>query len=173
MTVGIAIIGLLIIQYVISQITLVHSFTELEEQYARQDVERATSALSNDLLTLNATVDDWAAWDDTYNFIEDANNEYIESNLVDGTFTNLRLNLMLFINSSGQIVYGKAFNLQNEEEIPVPQALQEHLSATDLLVHHPDTESSITGIVLLPEAPMLIASQPLLTSETRVLSAGH
>ena len=165
MTVGIAIIGLLIIQYVISQITLVHSFTELEEQYARQDVERATSALSNDLLTLNATVDDWAAWDDTYNFIEDANNEYIESNLVDGTFTNLRLNLMLFINSSGQIVYGKAFNLQNEEEIPVPQALQEHLSATDLLVHHPDTESSITGIVLLPEAPMLIASQPLLTSE--------
>ena len=165
MTVGIAIIGLLIIQYVISQITLVHSFTELEEQYARQDVERATSALSNDLLTLNATVDDWAAWDDTYNFIGDANNEYIESNLVDGTFTNLRLNLMLFINSSGQIVYGKAFDLQNEEEIPVPQALQEHLSATDLLVHHPDTESSITGIVLLPEAPMLIASQPLLTSE--------
>jgi len=165
MTVGITIIGLLIILYFISQITLVRSFTELEEQYAHQNVERAMSALSNDLLTLNAVVGDWAAWDDTYDFIEDANNEYIESNLIDGTFTNLRLNLMLFINSSGQIVYGKAFDLQNEEEIPVPQALQGHLSASDRLVHHPDTESSIRGIVLLPEAPMLVASQPILTSE--------
>ena len=165
MTVGITIIGLLIILYFISQITLVRSFTELEEQHTHQNVERALSALSTDLSSLEATASDWASWDDTYDFIEDANNKYIESNLIDGTFTGLRLNLMLFINSSGQIVYGKAFDLQNEEEIPVPQALQEHLSASDLLVHHPDTESSISGIVLLPRAPVLVASQPILTSE--------
>lgn len=34
---------------------------------------------------------------------------------------------MLFINSSRQIVFGKGFDLHNEEEIPVPQSLQEHL----------------------------------------------
>ena len=165
MIVGLTIIGLLVILYFVTQITLVRSFTELEEQYTRQNVERALSALFNDLLTLDAIANDWAAWDDTYDFIEDANDEYLQSNLIDGTFTELRLNLMLFINPSGQIVYGKAFDLQNEEEIPVPQALQEHLSAGDLLVYHPDTESSISGIVLLPEAPVLVVSQPILTSE--------
>jgi len=123
MTVGITITGLLIILYFISQITLVRGFTELEEQHTRQNVERALSALSNDLLTLDAIVGDWASWDDTYDFIEDANDEYIESNLIDGTFTELRLNLMLFINSSGQIVFGKAFDLYNEEEITIPQSL--------------------------------------------------
>ena len=165
MTVGITITGLLIILYFISQITLVRGFTELEEQHTRQNVERALSALSNDLLTLDAIVGDWASWDDTYDFIEDANDEYIESNLIDGTFTELRLNLMLFINSSGQIVFGKAFDLYNEEEITIPQSLSEYLSADDLLLHHPNTESNISGIILLPEDPMLIASQPILTSE--------
>ncbi|MCK4450241.1 MAG: GAF domain-containing protein, partial [Anaerolineae bacterium] len=74
------------------------------------------------------------------------------------------LNLMLFINSSGQIVFGKGFDLDNEEEISVPQSLQEHLT-DDALLRHPDTESSITGIVLLPEGPLLVASRPILTSE--------
>jgi len=165
MAVGITFVGLIIILYFISQITLVRGFTELEEQRTQQDVERALNALSNDLFTLNTTADDWASWDDTYDFIEDANNEYVESNLNDETFIGLGLNLMLFINPSGHIVYSKAFDLQNEEEIPIPQALQEHLTAGGLLVHHPDTESSIGGIVLLPEDPLLVASQPVLTSE--------
>ncbi len=165
MTVGITIIGLLIMLYFISQTTLVRSFTELEEQHTYQNVERVLSALSNNLSSLETTASDWASWDDTYDFIEDANGEYIESNLIDGTFTELRLNLMLFINSSGQIVFGKAFDLYNEEEIPVPQALQEHLSANDLLVHHLDTESSIRGTILINEGPVLIASRPILTSE--------
>ncbi|GAI85058.1 unnamed protein product, partial [marine sediment metagenome] len=37
--------------------------------------------------------------------------------------------------------------------------------ASDLLLYHPNTENSIGGIVLLPEGPVLIASQPILTSD--------
>ena len=158
-------LSLIAILYFASQTLLLNSFNELEEQNTRQNVERALSALSNDLSSLDATAGDWAGWDDTYAFIEDANTDYIESNLIDGTFTELKLNLMLFINPSGRTVFGKAFDLHNEEEIPVPQSLLEHLSDNNFLVAHPDTESSITGIVLLPEEPMLITSQPILTSE--------
>ncbi len=155
---------LVLMLYLVSRVILLGSFAELEERYARRDVERVLSALSDELAALDTMVFDWAAWDDTYTFIEDANEEYIESNLVDETFTSSRLNLMLFINSSGQIVFGKGFDLDNEEEVPVPQSIQEHLT-DDTLLRHPDTESSITGIVLLPEGPMLVASRPILTSE--------
>ena len=158
-------LSLIVILYFTSQNILLNSFNELEEQNTRQHVERALSALSNDLSSLDATAGDWAAWDDTYAFIEDANDEYVQSNLIDGTFTELRLNLMLFINTSGRVVFGKAFDLHNEEETPVPQSLQKHLSDNDFLLTHPDTESSITGLILLPEDPVLIASQPILTSE--------
>ncbi|MFC2022187.1 ATP-binding protein, partial [Chloroflexota bacterium] len=98
---------------------------------------------------------------------EDANSEYIESNLVDETFITLRLNLMLFIHSSGRIVFGKAFDLDNEEEIPSPPSLLEHLSGNSLLVGHSGTESITSGIILLDEGPMLVVPQPILTSEDK------
>ena len=162
--IGVTFACLVLMLYLVSRVILLGSFAELEEQYARRDVERVLSALSDELAALDTMLFDWAAWDDTYIFIEDANEEYIVSNLVDETFTSPRLNLMLFINSSGQIVFGKGFDLDNEEEISVPQSLQEHLT-DDALLRHPDTESSIAGIVLLPEGPLLVASRPILTSE--------
>ena len=150
-------LSLIAILYFASQTLLLNSFNELEEQNTRQNVERALSALSNDLSSLDATAGDWAGWDDTYAFIEDANTDYIESNLIDGTFTELNLNLMLFINSSGRTVFSKAFDLHNEAEIPMSQSLQEHLSTSDLLLTHPDTESSITrGSFFFPRVQCLL-----------------
>jgi signal transduction histidine kinase len=145
---------------------LLDNYEALEKQRAEVNVKRCLSALSNELSELDSTASDWAAWDDTYAFIQDVNDNYVESNLVDDTFVNLRLNMMLFINSTGNVVYGQAFNLQNMSETPVPQDLLELLSANVFLWYHPDTESSLTGLVPLQEAPLLIASKPILTSQS-------
>ncbi len=162
---GVMIVGMIVILYAASQIILLRSFSKLEEQFAYRNVDRALYILSDALSALNATCDDRASWDDTCAFIENAGERYIESDLGDETFVGLRLNLMLFVDSSGRIVFGKAFDLQNETEIPIPQSIQRHISAGDLLLRHPDTKSSTAGIVLLPEGPMLVASQPILTSK--------
>ncbi len=158
-------LGAVLILYFVSQNILLNSFVEIEERRTQQDVERAVNALSNELSSLDSIVGDWAAWDDTYAFIEDANAEYIRSNLIDGTFAELRLNLMMFIDSSGETVFTKAFDLYEEGEISFPYGLQEHFAANAPLMTHPNVESGITGLVLLPEDPMLVASQPILTSE--------
>jgi sensor domain CHASE-containing protein len=163
--IGATLAALILILYAASRIILLDSFAKLEEQHTRQNVERVQSALSDDLAKLNSTAGDWAQWDDTYAFIEGAYDDYVQDNLMNSTFAGLRLNLMLFIHSSGRIVFSKAFDLQNEEEIPVPQNLWEHLSANSPLFRHPDTDSSITGLVLLPEGPMLVVSRPILTSQ--------
>ncbi|MDY7041353.1 MAG: PAS domain S-box protein, partial [Chloroflexota bacterium] len=163
--IGVTFIGLIVILYAASQAILLDSFTDLEEQNTRQQVERVINVWAGELSALDAIAYDWAAWDDTYAFIENANEDYISSNLTDSTFSGLRLNHMLFINSSGQVVFGKSFDLLNEQEIPVPQSLQTHFSSNSLLLRHPDAKSSTTGIVTLPEGPMLVASRPILTSD--------
>ena len=163
--IGVTFLSLILILYFISENILLDGLAEIEEENTHQSVERALSALSKDLSSLETTADDWASWDDTYAFIEDTNPDYIESNLTDETFIGLGLNFMLFIDTSGEIVFGKALDLHNEEEVPISRSLQGYLSASDSLWRHPDTESSITGILLLAEAPLLIASQPILTSE--------
>lgn len=163
--IGTIFVVMIVVLYISSRILLLGSFAELEERNTRGNVERVLSALSDELSSLDATTADWAAWDDTYAFIEDGNEEYVESNLVDETLTTLRLHLMLFTNSSGQTIFAKAVDSNGEEEMPVPQTLQEHLATDNFLLRLPDTESRITGIVLLPEGPMLVASRPILTSE--------
>ncbi|MFQ5800033.1 MAG: CHASE4 domain-containing protein, partial [Bacteroidota bacterium] len=162
--IGVTLLGLIVVLYFTSQAILMESFVNLEEQNTKKNVERVVMSLSSELVDMDTITYDWAAWDDTYAFIEDANDEYIESNLVDETFTGLGLNFMLFVHSSGRVVYGKGIDLQSEEEIPIPESLQTRLSAEDLLLQHPDTESSLNGVILLPEGPMLIASRPILTS---------
>jgi PAS domain S-box-containing protein len=162
--IGLTLIGLIALLYTITSIILLDSFARLEEQDARQNVSRVQSALSDSLQTLNATAGDWAPWDDTYAFVEDGNEAFIQNNLVDSTFANLQLNLMLFIRPSGELVYGKAFDLEKQQEVPIPQGIQPHLATNAPLLRLPDTTSSVTGVILLPEGPMLVASRPILTS---------
>jgi len=47
---------------------------------------------------------------------------------MDETFINSKLNLMLFINISGQPVFGKAFDLRTMTEVPVPNGILEKIS---------------------------------------------
>jgi len=157
--------GVIILLFFISRNILLESYTDLERQSTQRDVERVLTAYSQEISNLETTARDWAAWDDTYHFVADRNEEYIRSNLTDSTFTALSLNLILYMDASRQLVFGKAFNLEEEEETPLPQSISEYLAGHDFLVTHKDTESSYAGIIILPEGPMLIASNPILTSE--------
>ena len=163
--IGVTLFCLIMVLYFTSKVILLSSFTELEKQNTRLNVERATDAIFYNLSTLNSTVGDWATWDDTYAFIEDANDNYIRSNLLDETFPGIGINLILYINSAGRIVFEKNFDLQNNTEITVPDSIREHLTANSLILSHQNEKSSVSGIVQLPEGPMLIASRPILTSE--------
>jgi PAS domain S-box-containing protein len=165
--IGVMLIGLIAMLYAVSQTVFLDSFSKLEKQDTSQNVERALSAISDDISNLNAIVGDWAPWDDTYVFVEDLNQSYVQRNLSDETLANLGINFMLFINSSGQIVYGKAIDLQKEEEMPVPKGLEEYISASDHLASKFVEENRISGIILPSEGPMLIASCQILTSENK------
>ncbi|MBN1763178.1 MAG: histidine kinase, partial [Methanomicrobia archaeon] len=91
-TIGAAIVFMVVVLFAISQIFILSSFIELEEEHTRQNVEQVTNALAGEISHIDTITFDWAAWDDTYAFIEDRNEEYIASNLIDGTFADLELN---------------------------------------------------------------------------------
>jgi sensor domain CHASE-containing protein/signal transduction histidine kinase len=164
-SIGLTIAVLIVVLYTISRVIVLGSFAALEEQYAHQSLERILSLVQDDIEALDLIVFDWAAWDDTYAFIEDANEEYIESNLVDETFTSPRLNFMLYVDADGELVYGKGYDPYEEEEIAVPQSLLQHATGDTVLARHSDTEGVTKGILLLPEGPLFVASRPILTSE--------
>ena len=164
---GITIITLILVLFVASQLILLASYTDLEEQNTFQNAQRVQEALLDDIDKLNSADSDWASWDDTYDFVQNGNKEYIDSNLQPITLTNLRVNFILFYNLSGHLVYGKGVDLESRGEIPIPESFRDDLFPNDILLNHIDTESSVDGIILLNEGPVLITSQPILTSEAK------
>ncbi len=170
--IGLTFLGLMALLYTISRLIVLDGFSELEKKSTAQNVIRATNVIYDELAGLDSTAHDWASWDDTYTFVDDANQAYIEDNLTDSSLIALRVNLMVFINPSGQIVFGKAVDLLKQQEAPLPQNLLAQLSPDNILLHHPDIHNNISGIILLPEAPLLVVSRAILTNEDQGPSRG-
>jgi diguanylate cyclase (GGDEF)-like protein/PAS domain S-box-containing protein len=165
LSLGIALIGLIGVLYTASSSILLSSLKKVEEQETRQLVKGVLGAFAQTQDDFNSRFVDWTTWDDTYAFIEDANKHYIESNLAPAQLALVKLNLVLYFDSSGRMVFGTGFDPKTKQKTSVPQALRKHLSANALLLQHSHTKSNIAGIVLLPEGPMLISSRPILTSK--------
>ena len=163
LTVALLIAGL----YVISRLIVLDGFAKLEEENVQQNLERVLTTVRNDVDALDALTFDWAAWDDSYEFVEDINQDYIDSNLVDETFPSARLNFILYVNAEGALAYGKGYDLQSEEPIPLPESLLKHATGDVPLARHTETDSFVKGLVILEEGPLIVASRPILTSEEK------
>lgn len=164
--VGITIAGLTSILYAVSSSILLSSLLKAEEQEATQVVKGVLSVFGQTADDFNSRFADWSAWDDTYAFIQNRNSEFIASNLVPEGLANLRVNIALFVNTSGKIVYGTALDTEKLKLTPVPFALKRRISLNDRLLQHPNAKSSLAGIMLLPSGPILITSRPILTTKS-------
>jgi two-component system, sensor histidine kinase and response regulator len=157
---------------------LLESFKTIEQRNVRKDTERVLDALVYDLKTLQGQAGDWAEWDDMYDFVESGSPEFLSRNISKTNFVNLRLNLMLFINASGRIVFSTGFDEGSGELTVVPNELLQHFMPGSPFLEARDGGASagnegIARMILLDDgAPILVASRPILTSQGKGPSRG-
>ncbi len=158
-------LGLIGLFYTASSAIFMNSIQQAEKHEAQQTVKGVLSLLRQTQENFRDRYIDWSAWDDTYNFVENRNNNYSQANLVPETLRALQVNLIVYINTSNRIVYGTGFDLNNQTYKPIPALLSDRLSSpNDLLLQRPNLTTKQTGILLLPESPIWITSQPILRS---------
>jgi sensor domain CHASE-containing protein len=141
------------------------SFIELEQVESQRNLKRARDAIQNELLHLSTFVWDWAAWDDTYEYVENQNQEYVDSNLVESSFYGNNMNLIMFYNINGELIWGQIHDLILEDEIEFGGIPSISLSPNHSLLSHSTIESAPTGVMLTKRGPILIASRPIVNSE--------
>lgn len=161
---ALTVIILISLAYVISLVPLDEAFSELENEDISKNLERISSSINYEINGLNSKLTDWSAWDDTYRFMNDHNLNYIESNLGNDAFLGLKINIMEFIDSKGQIVFSKAFDLSKNSVRDMPAFLKKDIIYSNLHIKDKSTES-VKGIVNLPEGLMLVAAQPITLSD--------
>ena len=164
LVIGVTLIGLVGFLYATASTIMIKHVRDLEREHTADGVKRALNNLSENLADLRVPVRQLAAWDDTYAFMQNKNDDYIENNLSKDTFLDYNLNLALLIDRNGRPLFSKSFDLKSRQLYSVPSSLSLHLKPGSLLLQHSNPKDIHKGIILLPESPVLIYSHPILTS---------
>jgi len=146
---------------------VLREFARVEREYTARNLQRVMHAIDQTVQHYDRVTYDWAAWDDTCAFIVNSNRSYIQHNLVDQTFEGSAINLMVFVNPSGTIMYAKAYDLAQKRAVAVPRELAGHLGPQTRLVAHSNEEGRVGGLLCLDRRPMLVVSRPIITSENK------
>jgi sensor domain CHASE-containing protein len=143
----------------------------LESKTVCGNVERVLKQFDQEKISLDAVAADWAMWDDTYFFVKDKNEKFIQDNLIYTSFETININFMLFFDNSGVLVYSKAYDFQEKNEIILPASLYSYISdnKVDLLNHYPtqySIESTSAGFLLYDtkESPLFLSVNAILNS---------
>lgn len=163
----------LCLNYAVYRLVLFPSYFSLERKGAQKDVSRCEGALQREIEHLNLLTNDWAAWDDTYRFIQDRNEDYIESNLVIETFSDNRLDLIYFLNSRRETVWGEVRDPVTHDIMDLNALSEERITKVQILFQPKDSMDSVSGIWTASGIPMLISSRPILKSDNEGPLAGH
>jgi PAS domain S-box-containing protein len=167
--IGAVVVVLIALLYALSQAILMDSFAELEEQETHEDTRRVINALQGELDELHTLALDWSQWDDSYQFVQDGSAAYIESNLTDETFVSLQINLMMFTDTSGQLIYGRAFRLDDQVGIPLTQPLTNLYLYTNnpsaLYAQLSDLRQVTEGLLATPNGVMILTGLPITRSD--------
>jgi two-component sensor histidine kinase/sensor domain CHASE-containing protein len=159
-TVVLAIVAAIVISLIVSQTILMRRFDELERRETRQNVGRAVSALYSDFSKISITSGNELT---ANTVVVDGGETYLRLNIDQSTFNTLGLNFILFA-MPGQPPLGYGFDLDNGTPLTVPADLASQLSQGSPLIQPPEGQSGVTGILMLAEGPILVASYPTVVS---------
>jgi PAS domain S-box-containing protein len=151
--------------YLCSEGILLRGVEEIELETSSENYQRAVNALEIQLDEIATINHDWACWDDTYQFMETADERYSQSNLVEETYLNADLNLICYVDTDGALVYGRVFDQNDGRLMPIPDDLVEMFTATGI-VGEGASERRSQGIITASERQMLVSAEPILRSDS-------
>jgi diguanylate cyclase (GGDEF)-like protein/PAS domain S-box-containing protein/putative nucleotidyltransferase with HDIG domain len=152
---------LIILTYFIFNFTYFGYITKQHQDEVDRDFKTINFVINNEKENIKSTLLDWAYWDDTYEFIENSNEEYIDSNLQDSTLETLNLRLMLFLNAQDDVVYSKALHIEKN--------ILEDLS--DFISKYDKSHENI-GLFLIKDKVFIIAVSHISNSNDEAQSNG-
>ena len=98
-----------------------------ERELAAANARRARNALQQDMKRLDNLLKDWAWWDDTYEFMQNPDEEYLSSNVTPDVFFNQSLDAMVFVTSGGEILHASFLDPESGALGPLPSALEAYV----------------------------------------------
>lgn len=136
----------------------------VEKQIADQDINQASASIQKELDRLSSVAADWGTWDDTYKFIQDLNQAYIDSNLTTSSISVLDINQIIFVDTTGVIKYSKGIDLVSKLDDPLPVDARNAIQGNADIWNFSRGVLSHSGLLNLQGGKLFFASQPIIKS---------
>ncbi len=155
--------------YSIEHFIIFPSFLRLERYEALENLQRSIHAIDREIAHIDSLCHDWAAWDDTYDFVESLSGYYIESNLAFTTFDDNEINMLYILDNNGTVVWGRIYDLETGGQIQLKDFPGDALPRSHPVICRDIASSDLSdvtlkGIIKTEKGPLLVASRPILRS---------
>ncbi|MBN1432199.1 MAG: PAS domain S-box protein [Methanomicrobiaceae archaeon] len=162
--IGVTLLGLFLLLYVFSCLSLDSGFSSLEERITGDNVKRAVNAVNSEVDRLDSITNAWATSEELSGFINSGDTSAARLIFTDGRLVDVGINILLITDSNGSILWHKYMNLDYNHQMPTPKSLLSQITGREDLIG----DKGIKGTMMLNSGPMLVASRPLYNQETGV-----
>ncbi len=142
-----------------------HVVENFQHENAKEKLALLERLLNNELENQAIKQADWARWDDTYQFITDRNEAFIISNMNDESLKLIEVNMMAFVNNTGELVYEKQVYNKALGERSIPNRFLDSFVGESALLDFDELLSVKKGVLVTPEDMLLVTAQPITTSD--------
>ncbi len=153
--------------YLSARFGVLKEFKRIEEAQLMTNMQRVRAQLQEEIVRLETLNTDWAYWDDTYQFVIEPSEEYIQSNLVLDTFLELNLNYIAFYDLDGNLVFDRWVDVTAEEELPAPIWRTDWIKQYDLVIRDAKEWQEVAGILHSPAGNMILSTRAILPSSEK------
>lgn len=154
-----------VVALVVQKGVILPQFERLERAEAVANLDRCIKAIQSEQEHLGVLARDWGGWDDTYNYVQGKNPAFEVSNFTQNFPESIKLNLALFYNEQGALVWGKALDSGFVDEVPLSDYALARLPADHSLMQFKDNDSRHVGIMETEHGLMIVASRPITPTE--------
>lgn len=146
------------------KLTIMRDYQHLEYQIIDHDIKEIQKAYDNSLSTLILFSQAFSQWDDAYHFMKIKNKKFIDSNFVSGTYTNSRIDFMMYYDNFFQLYYGRTYDSSKNVLLPIPDSLIEYLKHNPNFLSHKSITDHKAGLLNTRNGLIVMTSLPVLTS---------
>jgi len=118
-----AAISLTVIGNWIFGISFKNYLLEQENCQIETNVQNICANLHATMVKYEAIAGDWGYWDETHDFIDQTNPDYVEMNLGQDSIETINTSFMLFLNKKHEVIYKYFFDFETSIFLPFPPPL--------------------------------------------------
>ena len=168
-------VGILGLQNIAGRKVVMDSFRHLEQDAANHSLDQVLNAFQADLEHLAVSVRDYARWDDAYQFAEDRNDRFTQSNFASESLENMGVDVVWMIDPENREILSITSDPRHSHRIERPASsaltsvLRQHLKQ---IVASRDHSKPLERLVQTPQGLLAFASHEILATGGRGESHG-